>query len=89
MILFGDRVRHGLGAVGRRCRDVALGVLAGFCRRIGFHEIEARVTALPLRDQAAITGAVLAGLFALSLFAAQFGILGIALYLAAIVVLIR
>lgn len=80
----------GLGrAIGRRCRDVAMGLLAGVVRRVGFHEIERRVTALPLREQAAITVAVLGALFLLSLIAAQFGPAGLALYLLAIVLVMR
>jgi hypothetical protein len=76
-------------AIGRRCRDVAIGLIAGLSRRAGFHEIEARITALAPRDQAVITAAVLALLFGLSLLAAQFGPLGVALYLLAIVLLVR
>jgi hypothetical protein len=89
MILGLDNVRQGLGAAGRRCRDVALGLVAGFSHKIGFHEIEARVAALPAREQAAITAAVLAGLFLCSLIAAQFGLIGMALYLLAIVLIVR
>jgi hypothetical protein len=76
-------------AAARRCRDVAVACIAAVSRRAGFDEVEARITALSLRDQAAITGAVLVLLFGLSLLAAQFGPLGVALYLVAIVLLIR
>jgi len=84
-----NKAQSVLAAIGRRCRDVALGVLSACCRRAGFYEIEARMMALPMRDQAAITSAVLAGLFLLSLLAAQFGPVGIAIYLLAIILIIR
>ena len=77
-----------LGTLGHACRTVALAVIAGICRRMGFHQIESRIVGLPVRDQAVITGAVLVGLFAASLFFAQFGVIGLALYLMAIVLLI-
>ena len=76
-------------AAARRCRDVAVALIAAVSRRAGFAEVEARITALSLREQAAITGAVLVLLFGLSLLSAQFGPLGVALYLLAIVLLVR
>ncbi|MBY6199776.1 hypothetical protein KUV65_00240 [Maritalea mobilis] len=69
-------------------RTVALALIAGFARKTGFRTLEERVEALPVRSQAVIVGLTLALLLGVSLFAAQFGLLGFALYLAAVVVIV-
>lgn len=74
--------------VARRCRDVAVMVIASLWRGRDLDEIEARLAALPLRRQVGLVGGVLGLLFLLSLFAAQFGLLGMALYFFAVVALI-
>lgn len=70
------------------CRTVALALIAGFARKTGFHDLENRVEALPVRSQAAIVGLTLALLLGSSLFAAQFGLLGLALFLGAVVLIV-
>lgn len=77
-----------LTGIGRSCRTVALTFIAGVSRKTGFDHLEGRVAALPTRDQAVLVGATLAFLFGLSLFAAQFGLVGLALYLLAIVLIV-
>jgi hypothetical protein len=70
------------------CRTVALALIAGVARKTGFETLEHRVEALPLRSQAVIVGLTLALLLGCSLFAAQFGLLGMALFLGAVVVIV-
>ncbi|AHM04677.1 hypothetical protein roselon_02344 [Roseibacterium elongatum DSM 19469] len=69
-------------------RTVALALIAGFARKTGFSTLESRVDDLPLRGQAVIVGLTLALLLGCSLFAAQFGLLGFALFLGAVVVIV-
>jgi hypothetical protein len=70
------------------CRTVALALIAGVARRTGFDELETRVEALPGRAQGLIVGLTLALLLGCSLFAAQFGVLGLALYFGAVVLIV-
>ena len=77
-----------ISGIGRSCRTVALALIAGVSRKTGFHGLETRVAALPLREQAILTGATLALILGLSLFAAQFGLVGLAFYLLAIVLIV-
>jgi len=74
---------------GRLCRTVAVTLIAGVKRRMPEDEVEARVLALPLRDQAILTGAALTALFLVSLLAAQFGLIGLALFGLAVIALVR
>ncbi|MFN6976882.1 MAG: hypothetical protein ACK4OP_02070 [Gemmobacter sp.] len=78
-----------LAPVARTCRTVAAAVIAGFRRGHDAEAVEARLARLALRDQAAIVGATLAGLFTASLIAAQFGIAGILVFLLAVIILVR
>jgi hypothetical protein len=78
-----------LPTAGRMCRTVAVALIAGVRRRESIEEIEARVVDLPRGDQALIVGTTLGGLFLLSLIAAQFGLIGLALYLLAIVFIVN
>lgn len=71
-----------------QCRTVAVALLSGCCRRFGFHEIEARVLALPPVQRTSIIGATLALMFGASMIAAQFGFLGMAIFFAGVVFLI-
>lgn len=70
------------------CRTVALALIAGFARKTGFATLEGRIEALAARGQALIVGLTLALLLGVSLFAAQFGLLGIALFLGAVVLIV-
>lgn len=70
------------------CRTVALALIAGFARKTGFHELERRVSALAPQAQAVIVALTLGLLFGASLFAAQFGMLGLALFLGAVVLIV-
>jgi hypothetical protein len=77
-----------LTPVWEHCRTVALALIAGFARKTGFHVLESRVSALPSRAQAVIVSLTLALLLGASLFAAQFGLLGLALFLGAVVLIV-
>ena len=83
-----NRLTETFSPLGQMCRTVALALIAGVARRVGFHELDARVAALPPGQQAGIVGATLALLFGLSLFAASFGVIGLAVYFAAVVVVV-
>ena len=83
-----SRTPDGVVQAGRLCRRVAATLIAGVRRRGDVAETEDRLRALSPRMQAAITGGTLAGLFAASLLAAQFGLLGMALFLLAVVLIV-
>jgi hypothetical protein len=70
------------------CRTVALALIAGFARKTGFHALDARVSDLPIRSQVLIVCLTLALLLGCSLFAAQFGLLGLAVFLGAVVIIV-
>jgi hypothetical protein len=70
------------------CRTVALALIAGFARKTGFESLDARVNALPIHSQALIVCLMLALLLGCSLFAAQFGLLGLAVFLGAVVIIV-
>ncbi len=72
----------------RRCRDVTVTLIAGLWPGRDAEDIEQVVNNLPLRTQGLVVAGVLGLLFALSLFAAQFGLLGMAVFFLAVVVLI-
>lgn len=63
--------------LGELCRTAAVALIAGVCWRRTINEINDRLTARPVLEQTVITFAVFAGLFGLSLLAAQFGWIGI------------
>lgn len=71
------------------CRNVAVAMLSGWLTGRPFDEVEARIAARPVAEQAGITIAVLAALFLLALLAAQAGLVGLALYGLAVVVVAR
>lgn len=80
--------RNGLlSPAGQMCRTVAATLIAGVWRRLSAEEVEARLKRLPLRDQVGAVGGVLGLMFLLSLFAAQFGILGLFAFLLLVVVI--
>jgi hypothetical protein len=74
--------------VWQSCRTVALALIAGFARKTGFHRLESRIDDLPMRSQALIVCLTLALLLGGSLFAAQFGLLGMAVFLGAVVLIV-
>lgn len=78
-----------LPTAGRMCRTVAVALIAGVRRSETTEEIDARVADLPRADQVLIVGTTLGGLFLLSLIAAQFGLVGLALYLLAVVFIVN
>jgi hypothetical protein len=78
-----------LVTVGRTCRTVAVAIIAGFRRGQSFDEHETRIAALPVKEQVLLTSLVLSGLFACSLIAAQFGLIGLALFGLGVIFLIR
>lgn len=75
--------------LGQRAHLSALLVIAKLWPGQDFHTLEDRFNRLSLRQQTEVTASVLGYLFLLALFAGQFGILGIMLYLAALLVTIR
>ncbi|MBL4541812.1 MAG: hypothetical protein JKP97_08395 [Rhodobacteraceae bacterium] len=73
---------------GRMCRTVTIGLIGGVRQRLGHADTEARIEALPAREQAVIVSATLALLFGLALLAAQAGWIGMAVYWLAVILLI-
>lgn len=71
-----------------RCRDVAAALLAGLWIGRDNDAVVAGIEALPPRSQAAFTLVTLALLMAVSLFAAQFGLIGLALFWLAIILIV-
>jgi hypothetical protein len=71
-----------------RVRPVVAALLARFWPGHDQAAAEARLAAMPPRVEAAVAVTVLLALFLLALFAAQFGFLGIGLYLLAVVLLV-
>jgi membrane-bound ClpP family serine protease len=80
---------HIAARLGLVCRHAAVALLSGLLPRLGFAEIERRLAARPLRDQVAVVGGVLLGLFLLSLLAAQFGWIGMLLFWLGVVIVAR
>lgn len=84
-----------LRALWQSSRRVALAILAGLARwaRIARWrdpaELEARILALPPRDQAVIVGAVLGGLFLVSLILAHWGAVGMLGFLLLVILLVN
>lgn len=73
----------------RLCRTVAVALYSGLRRGQSFDDHEQRVVSMPVRMQAAFTGGILSALFLCSLFAAQFGLLGLAIFWLAVIFIIR
>ena len=78
-----------LSPLGHVCRTVSATLIAGVWRRRSIEEVEGRIKALSLRDQVGVVAGVLSLMVLLSLFAAQFGILGLLAYLLGVVVLVN
>lgn len=80
-----DERTLGLGRLGTLCRAVAATLISGVWRRRTAGEVRDRLAAMPPREEALVVGGVLALLFLLALIAAQFGPVGLVLYLLAVV----
>lgn len=80
--------RQILTPVARQCRNATVALIAGLWPGRSIGEIESRLIALPLRQQGWVVTSVLGMMGLISLFAAQFGILGLALFYFAAVALI-
>jgi len=78
-----------LREIWKRARRVALAILAGVWRRHSADEIEARISARPPREQAAIVVAVLAGLFLTSVIFAHAGVIGMLVFLLLVILIVR
>ncbi|MEO1000556.1 MAG: hypothetical protein AAFW69_08160 [Pseudomonadota bacterium] len=78
-----------LARAGQHARRIAALLISGVWRRVGFAETERRLAGLPVREQAVIVGAVFGGLFCLALFFAQWGIVGLLIFLMTVVLLAR
>ncbi len=74
---------------GHLARSVSATLIAGLWRRMTSEQVEARLKALPAREQAGLVGGVLGLLFLCSLFAAQFGILGMLAFWLVVIVLVN
>jgi uncharacterized protein involved in cysteine biosynthesis len=74
---------------GHLARTVAATLVAGLWRRMNAEQVEARLKALPARDQAGLVGGVLGLMLLCSLFAAQFGILGMLAFWLVVILLVR
>ena len=75
-------------AVALRCRDVASALLGGLWIGRSSEDVAAEIEAMPVPRQAAFTLGALAFLLGCSFFAAQFGLLGLALFWLAVVLII-
>jgi hypothetical protein len=75
--------------LGSLCRNVAAALIAGVWRRRSIREVRDSLAALPPREEAAVVGGVLAALFLLGVFAAQFGVIGLLAYLLAVVLIVN
>ena len=78
-----------LAAAGQMCRTVTAALIAGVWRRRSISEVERSIKRLGLREQAGIVGGVLGLMFLLSLFAAQFGIVGLVVFWLLVIVLVN
>ena len=74
---------------GTLSRDCAVTVIAGIWRSRSIKEINARVKSRTTGEQAAITIGVLGLLLGLSLVAAQFGWIGLAVYWLAVILVVN
>jgi hypothetical protein len=73
----------------RMCRTVALGLISGVWRKLGHDEIETRIAARPQNEQRLIFGATLGALALLSFLFAQFGLIGMLVFLLLVIVVVN
>ena len=78
-----------LGPVWAWCKLVTLGVLSGLLRRFGIHELEDTLERLPLRAQLGVVVTTFAALGAASVLAASFGLIGLAVFFLAVVLIVN
>ena len=78
-----------LSPIAALARSVSAALIAGVWRRRSQDEVEARLKALPGREQALITGAVLSALLLTSLLFAQAGLVGLAVFLLLVILIVR
>ena len=74
---------------GATCRGAVAALLSGMLPGRTIDDVEDRLSARPLPEQAAIVGGVLAALFLLSLLFAQAGWIGILLFWLGIILIAR
>ncbi len=75
-------------ALGRAARRTAAALVACFRRGLSAEEVEARLAARSLADQATVVSAVLGALFLTSLLFAQAGPVGFFLFLLLVIVVV-
>lgn len=75
--------------IGVHCRRCAVMAIAAVWRSQSVEGLHRRMARLPLRKKVMLTGAVLGFLFLLALFSAQFGPVGLMLYFAAVLLILR
>ncbi|MEM6891522.1 MAG: hypothetical protein AAGD43_27205 [Pseudomonadota bacterium] len=78
-----------LSRAGLLCRSITALVVAAFWRRHNIKDIEAALAARSKLEQALAFGAIVISIFGLSLFAAQFGWLGLLAFWIALIVILR
>ncbi|QBF32217.1 hypothetical protein [Thalassococcus sp. S3] len=74
--------------LGMRCRDVAAALIGGLWIGRSSSDVVADIASLPARQQIWFTAVTLVLLFLFSLFAAQFGLIGMALYWLGVIAII-
>ena len=84
-----DQTQGMLGQAGMVFRAGAAAVIAGLWRNRSLAEVHDWLGTLPKRQNAMVVGGVFATLFLLSLLAAQFGWIGMALYFLAVIVIVN
>lgn len=78
-----------LAALGRQSRRVACALIAAFWPGREAAEIEERIVRQPMSRQVLVVGSALGALFFASLFAAQFGVVGMLVFLMLVIVVLR
>ena len=78
-----------LSTMGQLTRTVSATLIAGVWRSRTIPQVETRIKRLAFRDQVGVVGGVLGLLLLLSVFAAQFGIVGLMLFWLAVIVLVN
>ena len=84
-----ETLRRTFAPLGAAALNATALVVAGVARRFGVQDVRDRLEALPLRDQALVTGGVLGLLFLVSLFAAQFGLAGMLVFFLCVILIAR
>jgi len=78
-----------LHRAGLLCRSVVVSLLSGWLTGQEYRQVEKRIAARPVAEQAILVGGVLTVLFVLAILAAHGGLIGMALYGLAIVIVAR